>query len=33
MKDRYPDQYRNVDCSSEKYASPNGWIWTPDMQR
>jgi len=33
MKDRYPEQYSDVDCSAEKYSSPDGWVWTPGMQR
>jgi hypothetical protein len=33
MKDRYPDEYKEVDCSDDKYSSPNGWIWTPGFQR
>jgi hypothetical protein len=28
----YPDRYKDVDCSSDKFSSPNGWIWTPGMR-
>lgn len=31
MKNLHPDQYEDVDCSSDKYSSPDGWRWTPGM--
>ena len=33
MKARYPEQYEDVDCSSDKYSSPDGWKWTPGMDK
>jgi hypothetical protein len=33
MKVTYPDEYKDVDCASDKYSSPDGWIWTPGMAR
>ena len=32
MKDRYPEQYSDIDCTDDKYSSPDGWIWSRGMQ-
>lgn len=31
MKNLHPDTYDDVDCSSDKFSSPDGWRWTPGM--
>ena len=32
MKINHPDRYKDVDCASDKFSSPDGWIWTPGMK-
>lgn len=30
MKMRDPDRYEDMDCASDKFSSPVGWIWTSE---
>jgi len=27
MKLNYPEKYKDVDCGTDKFSSPNGWKW------